>query len=160
MLESHYGRGTEVRDSPRYPEETPGGFMNETEAREFLKTHKQAVLATIRKDGRPQLSNVLVVYNQGQLEMSITETRAKYKNLVRDPRVTVLLLGDSFWQYLTVDGRATVVRGEEALPLLRAYYEQAAGHPHENWEEYDRAMREEQRVLVRISVDHMYPLSD
>lgn len=134
--------------------------MNETDARDFLKTHTHAVLATIRNDGRPQLSNVLVVYNQEHLEMSITETRAKYKNLVRDPRVTVLVLGDTFWQYLTVDGRATVVRGEEAIPLLRAYYEKGTGRPHQDWDEYDRAMREEQRVLVRISIDHMYPLSD
>lgn len=134
--------------------------MNETEARDFLKTHTHAVLATIRKDGRPQMSNVLVVYNKGQLEMSITETRAKYKNLVRDPRVTVLVLGDTFWQYLAVDGRAAIVRGEEAIPLLRAYYEKGAGRPHEDWDEYDRAMREEQRVLVKISIDRMYPLSD
>ncbi len=134
--------------------------MNETEAREFLQTHTHAVLATIRKDGRPQLSNVLVVYHEGHLEMSITETRAKYKNLVRDPRVTVLVLGDTFWQYLTIDGQASVVRGEEAIPLLRAYYEKAAGRPHEDWEEYDRAMRQERRVLARISIDHMYPLSD
>lgn len=134
--------------------------MDEAEARDFLKTHTHAVLATIRKDGRPQLSNVVVVYNQGQLEMSITETRAKYKNLLRDPRVTVLVQGDSFWQYLVVDGRATVVRGEEAIPLLRAYYEKAAGRPHEDWDEYDRAMRQDRRVLARISIDHMYPLSD
>lgn len=134
--------------------------MDETEAREFLKTHRQAVLATIRKDGRPQLSNVLAVYNQGHLEMSITETRAKYKNLLRDPRATVLVLGDSFWQYLVVDGRASMVRGEEAIPLLRSYYEQAAGHPHEDWDDYERAMREDRRVLLRVSIDHMYPLSD
>lgn len=134
--------------------------MDETEAWEFLKTHRQAVLATIRKDGRPQLSNVLAVYNQGHLEMSITETRAKYKNLVRDPRATLLVLGDSFWQYLVVDGRASMVRGEEAIPLLRSYYEQAAGHPHEDWDDYDRAMREDRRVLLQVSIDHMYPLSD
>lgn len=134
--------------------------MNAAEAQEFLKNHMHAVLATIRKDGRPQLSNVLVVYVDDHLEMSITETRAKYRNLVRDPRVTVLMLGDTFWQYLSVDGRASVVRGEDAIPLLRAYYERATGGPHENWDDYDRAMREERRVLVRISIDHMYPLSE
>lgn len=134
--------------------------MNAAEARDFLKTHTHAVLATIRKDGRPQLSNVLVVYQDDHLEISITETRAKYRNLLRDPRVTVLVLGDTFWQYLSVDGTASMVRGEEAIPLLRAYYEKATGGPHENWEEYDRAMREDKRVLVRVSIDHMYPLSE
>ncbi len=134
--------------------------MNTSEAHEFLKTHAQAVLATIRKDGRPQLSNVLVAYDEGALIMSITETRAKYRNLWRDPRCTVLVLGDTFWQYLVVDGEARMTRGEEAVPRLRHYYQLATGGPHENWEEYDNAMRREQRVFVTVSINDMYPLTD
>jgi len=133
--------------------------MTEEEALEFLRTHKEAVMATIRRDGRPQLSNVLTVFEDRQLLVSITEDRAKYHNLVRDPRVSLLVLGDNFWQYLTVDGRADLARLPEAAPLLRHYYEAAAGKPHPNWAEYDEAMRNEKRVLASISVEHMYPLS-
>lgn len=132
--------------------------MNETEARDFLRTHHQAILATINPDGVPQLSNILVVYHEGELWVSITETRVKYRNLVRDPRASVLVLGDNFWQYLTVEGRATITRLPAALPLLREYYALANG-PHPNWEEYDRAMVTDRRVLLSISIDRMYPLS-
>lgn len=132
--------------------------MNRDEAQQFLETHRQAVLATIRRDGRPQLSNVLVVYRDGQLEISTAETRAKYRNMVRDPRVTIEVLGDTFRDYLVVDGVAEIVHLPEALPLLRQYYRTAAGE-HPNWEEYDRAMREEQRVLVRVRIQGMYPLT-
>lgn len=131
--------------------------MNETDAREYLRTHRQAVLATTRKDGRPQLSNVLVVYEGDRLLVSITETRAKYRNLVRDPRATLLVMGDTFWQYLTVDGTATLIHLPDALSLLRTYYELASG-PHANWGEYDEAMRQDRRVMASISIDHMYPL--
>ncbi len=133
--------------------------MNRAEAVRFLRTHKQAVIATIKRDGRPQLSNVLVVYKDGELWVSIAETRAKYHNLRRDNRVTVLVNGDSFWQYLVVEGMARLVHLPEAAPLLREYYELASG-PHPDWDEYDQAMVRERRVLAAISVDHLYPLSE
>jgi PPOX class probable F420-dependent enzyme len=121
---------------------------------DFIKRHRQAVLATIRKDGRPQLSNVFTVYMDGKLKISTSETRAKYHNLVRDPRATLLLLGDSFFQYMVVDGTGEITRLPEALPLLREYYETASG-PHPDWTEYDEAMRQERRVIVSITIDRV-----
>jgi PPOX class probable F420-dependent enzyme len=125
--------------------------VNQAQA-EFIKRHRQAVLATIRKDGRPQLSNVLSLYMDGKLKISTTETRAKYHNLVRDPRATLLLQGDSFFQYVVIDGTAEITRLPEALPLLREYYEAASG-PHPDWNEYDEAMRQERRVIVSITIE-------
>jgi PPOX class probable F420-dependent enzyme len=134
--------------------------MNRREAEQFLSTHKQGILATIRKDGRPQLSNVLFVYVDGEINVSITETRAKYHNLVRDPRVTLLALGDNFYQYVVVDGAASFTHLPEALELLRRYYRLASGGEHPNWEEYDQAMQNDRRVLLHIAIERMYPLSE
>lgn len=119
----------------------------------FLGAHKQLVLATIRRDGRAQLSNVLGVYRAGELLVSTRESGAKYRNVQRDPRVTAVIQGDNFFQYLVVDGRARFTRMPEALPLLREYYEMASGGPHPNWDEYDEAMAQEQRVVLHISID-------
>lgn len=119
----------------------------------FLGAHKQLVLATIRRDGRAQLSNVLGVYRAGELLVSTRESSAKYRNVQRDPRVTAVIQGDNFFQYLVVDGRARFTRMPEALPLLREYYEMASGGPHPNWDEYDEAMAQEQRVVLHISID-------
>ncbi|MGH2448990.1 MAG: PPOX class F420-dependent oxidoreductase [Chloroflexota bacterium] len=128
--------------------------MSEGTVESFLHTHHQATFATIRKDGRPQLSSVVAAYRNGQLWISITEDRAKYKNLKRDPRCTVLVLGDTFWQYLTVSGTASMISIPAALPLLREYYVGAAGREHPDWQEYDQAMLAEKRVLAQISIDH------
>lgn len=128
--------------------------MSDDRLAQFLSTHRNAVLATTRKDGRPQLSRVLTVYREGTLWISITEGRAKYRNLVRDPRATVLIDGDSAWQYVVISGRATMTHLPEALPMLRAYYEEASG-PHPNWEEYDEAMRADRRVLLQVAIDHI-----
>lgn len=125
------------------------------DARSFLESHRNAVLATIRRDGRPQLSNVLVASSGDTLLISTGETRAKYRNMVRDPRVTAVVMGDHFYQYLTIDGTATFTHLPEARIPLREYFELASGKPHPNWEEYDAAMVEEKRVLVSIHIDHM-----
>ncbi|HLJ65962.1 MAG TPA: PPOX class F420-dependent oxidoreductase [Chloroflexota bacterium] len=132
--------------------------MDRSEGIEFLKTHRQAILATIMPDGRPHLTNVLSVYHDGEMWISITETRLKYRNLVRDPRASLLLLGDNFWQYLVVEGRASLTHLPDALPLLREYYEMASG-PHPNWEEYDAAMIDDRRVVAALSIDRLYPIA-
>ena len=128
--------------------------MVDDQLAEFLRTHRNAVLATTRKDGRPQLSRVLAVHRDGTIWMSITEDRAKYRNLLRDPRATVLIDGDSPWQYVVISGSATMTHLPEALPMLREYYEAASG-PHPNWEEYDDAMRSDRRVLLQVSIGHV-----
>ncbi|MGH2442890.1 MAG: PPOX class F420-dependent oxidoreductase [Chloroflexota bacterium] len=133
--------------------------MNEQQAREFLTTHKQGIVATIQPDGRPQLSSVLVVRHDDALWVSIAETRVKYRNLERDPRASILILGDNFWEDLVVEGHATMTHQPVALPMLREYFETAQGKPHPDWEEYDEAMRTEKRVLLSISIDRMYPLT-
>jgi PPOX class probable F420-dependent enzyme len=127
-------------------------MVSET-AENFLHGHKQAILSTIRRDGRPQLSSVLAVYLDGKLVISTRKTTAKYRNLVRDPRASLLILGDSFWQYLVVDGTASFTHLPEAQKPLREYYQAASGGPHPDWEEYDRAMEQEQRVLVSVSIE-------
>jgi PPOX class probable F420-dependent enzyme len=129
--------------------------MTDEALKQFLRTHRNAVLATARKDGRPQLSRVLAVYRDNDtIWMSITEDRVKYRNLVRDPRATVMIDGDSPWQYAVISGRASMTHMPEALPMLREYYESSSG-AHPNWEEYDEAMRRDRRVLLELSVDHV-----
>jgi nitroimidazol reductase NimA-like FMN-containing flavoprotein (pyridoxamine 5'-phosphate oxidase superfamily) len=49
------------------------------------------ILATIKSDGRPQLSPITPTYDAdaGVIRVSITEGRAKTRNLRRDPRATL-----------------------------------------------------------------------
>jgi PPOX class probable F420-dependent enzyme len=126
-------------------------------ARAYLTEKRQAVLATIKRDGRPQLSNVLFVLdpNDGRIKVSVTQTRAKTHNLRRDPRATLHVPGKDFWQYLVIEGEARLIEGEGVLEAMRDYYRKARGE-HPNWEEYDAAMVRDQRLLLSISVDRAY----
>lgn len=55
----------------------------------FLAGKRNAILATIKKDGSPQLTPVLYRWDGEKFWVSITKERAKYKNILRDPRVSL-----------------------------------------------------------------------
>ena len=67
-----------------------------------------ATLATVGPDGRPQLSAVWFLHEDGQLKVSLNSTRQKTKNLAANPAVTVFLLDPSGSRYLEVRGDAQI----------------------------------------------------
>jgi len=123
-------------------------------AREFLRTHHRAVLATLRADGRPQMTPVGAgVDAEGRVIVSTPETTAKARNLRRDPRVTVCAFADDFYGgWVQVEGTAEIVEQPAAVELLVDYYRRLAGE-HPDWDEYRAAMVAERRVLVRFAID-------
>lgn len=127
-------------------------------AREFLRTHHRAVLATLREDGRPQLSPVTAaVDSAGRVIISTRQGAMKVRNLRRDPRVAITAFTDRFFgDWVQVEGTAQIVQQPEALDLLVDYYRRAAGE-HPDWDEYRAAMIEERRVLVRFEIERAGP---
>ena len=56
----------------------------------FVRSHRNGVLTTLQRSGRPQLSNIVYwVGDDGIIRISATDGRAKSANLRRDPRVAV-----------------------------------------------------------------------
>ena len=132
--------------------------MNEAEARAFVERQHRGVLATLKRDGRPQLSNVVYALDDdGRIKVSTTRTRAKARNLRRDPRASLAVQGDTWQEYLVVEGTAEVLDGD-VLADLRRVYEKVQGKPHPNWDEFDAAMRRDGRVLLAITIQRYYPL--
>ncbi|ODU02643.1 MAG: F420-dependent protein [Pseudonocardia sp. SCN 72-86] len=128
----------------------------------LLAESRIGVLATIKADGRPQLSPVTPFYDRdaGLLHVSMTEGRAKTANLRRDPRATLEVTSPDGWGWATVEGVATLVGpgtdpdGPEVDALV-GYYRAAAGE-HPDWAEYRRVMVDDHRVLMTMTVDHVY----
>ena len=132
--------------------------MTPDEARAFLRDNHQAVLATFRRDGRPQLSPVGAgIDDEGRVEISSRETAMKVKNLRRDPRISLCLLGPHWYaQWGQVEGTAEIVERPAALALLVDYYRRISGE-HPDWDDYRAAMEREQRVLVRFEIERAGP---
>ena len=132
--------------------------MTPDEARAFLRTNHQAVLATFRRDGRPQLSPVGAgIDDDGRVEISSRTTAMKVKNLRRDPRISLCLLNPGFYgDWGQVEGTAEIVELPDAMELLIGYYRRIAGE-HPDWDDYRAAMERDQRVLVRFEIERAGP---
>ena len=69
---------------------------------QFLHDNPQGVLTSFRRNGMPQLSIVTVYPRDGGVGISITENRMKFKNLLRDPRCSVLVSHVDWWSGFVV----------------------------------------------------------
>jgi PPOX class probable F420-dependent enzyme len=130
--------------------------------RALLATSRLGVLATLRADGRPQLSPVTPYYDRdaGVIYVSLVEGRAKTVNLRRDPRAALEVTSADGWAWATADGTAELIgpgtdpHGPEVEALV-AYYRSAAGE-HPDWDEYRAVMVSDRRVLLALHVEHVY----
>lgn len=130
--------------------------------RALLAESRLGVLATIKADGRPQLSPVTPFYDREAdvIHVSMTEGRAKTVNLRRDPRATLEVTRPDGRAWATAEGTATLVgpgsdpHGPEVEALVR-YYRAAAGE-HPDWDEYRAVMVSDRRVLMTMDVTHVY----
>jgi PPOX class probable F420-dependent enzyme len=116
------------------------------------------VLTTLRADGTPQMSPVLVaVDDDGYPVVSTRETALKVRNLRRDQRLWLCVLPDGFFgRWIQVEGRTDIVALPDALDGLIDYYRRIAGE-HENWDDYRAVMQRERRVLLRVTLDRAGP---
>jgi PPOX class probable F420-dependent enzyme len=120
------------------------------------------VLATIKRDGRPQLSNVRYYFDPRRVavQVSVTEPRAKTRNLRRDPRASILVDADDGWAYAVAEGIAELTPpaaepGDDTVEALIALYRNIAGE-HPDWDEYRQAMVTDRRVVLTLPIAHVY----
>jgi PPOX class probable F420-dependent enzyme len=132
--------------------------VNPDDAREFVASNHRAVLITRRSSGGLQTSPVLVgVDGEGMLVISTRERAYKTRNLRRDPTAVLCVFSDRFFgRWMQIEGTAQIVSLPEAMDGLVDYYRGISGE-HPDWDDYRRAMQDQQRVLVRISVDTVGP---
>jgi PPOX class probable F420-dependent enzyme len=121
---------------------------------------RSGVLATIKRDGRPQLSNVTYAWDDGLIRVSVTADRAKTANLRRDPRVSLHVSSRDFWTWVVVEGTADLTPvaadpGDATVEELVTYYRGTAGE-HPDWDDYRRAMVADRRLVVRFRPEHAY----
>jgi PPOX class probable F420-dependent enzyme len=131
------------------------------EALEFVRARNQGVLTTIRRDGRSQLSNIVYATgDDGVTRISVTDDRAKTKNLRRDPRASLYVLGGNFWEWAVLDGTTELSPvaaspDDATVDELVALYRALRGE-HESWDEYRAVMVRDRRLVIRFTADHAY----
>lgn len=134
------------------------------EALAFVRRRNQGVLVTLRRDGRPQLSNIIYVPgDDATIRVSVTDSRSKTRNLRRDPRASLHVSRDDFYAYVVLEGEATltdVARDPDddvADELVEVYRSLRGEHP--DWADYRRAMVAEGRLVARLNATYAYGVS-
>jgi PPOX class probable F420-dependent enzyme len=122
--------------------------------RHWARNRHQGVLITVRPDGSPQSSNVAFTLDGDVFRVSVTDDRAKTRNLRRDPRGVLHILGAAFGSYLSVSVTAAIgppsrTPGDQISVELLQAYEQIAG-PHPDRSEFFQAMVDERRLLLTL----------
>jgi PPOX class probable F420-dependent enzyme len=135
--------------------------MDLTRALELAGGQQLGVLTTLKQDGRPQLSNIAYgVGDDGLVRISVTDDRAKTRNLRRDPRASLYVGRKDGWAYLVLEGTAELsavaaAPDDEAVEELVALYTKLQGD-HPDWDEYRRAMVNDRRLVVRLRPERAY----
>src|SRR5438874_254501 len=130
--------------------------------------HGLAVVSTARADGTIQSS----VVNAGVLDHPVTGrpvvafvaagSSRRLTNLRKRPRATVVIRAGWTWtavegpvELVGPDDRREGIDGERLRLLLRDIFT-AAGGTHDDWDEYDRVMADERRVVVFVEPERTY----
>ncbi|GEK04056.1 PPOX class F420-dependent oxidoreductase [Streptomyces sp. ATE26] len=124
------------------------------------------VLVTLKKDGRPQLSNVTHVYSPDEriIRVSLTDDRAKTRNLRRDPRASYHVTTADRWAYAVAEGTADLSpvardpHDETVEELVRLYRDVSGEHP--DWDDYRAAMVRDRRLVLRLRVERVYGIPE
>ena len=127
----------------------------------FVDGHSRGVLVTLRRDGRPQLSNILYIAGAARsVRISVTDDRAKTKNLRRDPRASLHVTRDDFFAYVVLEGEVALspvaaATGDAVVGELVEMYRTARGD-HPDWDEFRTEMVKQSRLVATLTATRAY----
>ncbi len=129
--------------------------------RELATETHRGVLTTFRRNGAAQMSIISCGLVRDGIGFTVTEDRAKLKNLRRNPRCSLLVSRESWWGFVVLEGQAQILSADNTEPeelrqALRETYRAASGEEHPNWEEYDQAMIDDRRSVIIVIPEHIY----
>ncbi len=118
----------------------------------FAAGRRNAVLTTLRADGRPQQSVIFFTAEGDRFTISVTDDRAKTMNLRRDPRAALFVPGDDPYTWVSLDGRVELgpVAGspdDSTGDRLVEYYRRGSGE-HDDWATYRQTMVDDRRLVA------------
>lgn len=120
--------------------------------RAFLEAPRFAVLATLNRDGTAQQSTMWFELQGDAIMMNTAAGRKKVGNMERDPRVS-LCIPDGY-TYVTLKGRVELnydkEQGQSDIARLAVRY-----HGPEEAQRVIPAYREQHRISIRMTVDHV-----
>ena len=129
--------------------------MDLNDAVNWAKDTHHGILITLRKDGRPQSSDIAYAIIDGKFCISATRSRAKTINLLKDNRAVLHITSPETWSYISFDGSAEITETAKAATdnvcqELANVFSAIQKKDHPNWDEFNQAMVEDERLVIRF----------
>jgi PPOX class probable F420-dependent enzyme len=130
---------------------------------DLIASNREAVLATVKPDGHPQLTNIFYVWDPGErvARISTTADRRKARNIERNPAAALYVRGEHFYSYAVAEGDATLSDvtsspGDAVGQELLALHEALMG-PQDPDEAFAQLVKD-RRLVVTLRVTRVYGL--
>lgn len=116
---------------------------------DLLEAPGFAHIASLGPEGEPQSHPVWYDWRDGELLVSTTKSRQKYRNYQRDPRVAITILDpEQPYRYLEIRGRVTEIEDDPEQAFIDVLAKKYLGTDSYPWRKPG-----EERVIVHIRPD-------
>ena len=121
---------------------------------EFLEPSRIVMVATIGRDGMPQMTPNWFYYDGDRLAMSTTRDRVKYRNLSRDPRMSVCIAVEPMASdYVSISGPVSISEDDSIWPVTRSIIGRYM--PSDNVDGMIERMKTEGRVILWLTPENV-----
>jgi PPOX class probable F420-dependent enzyme len=134
-----------------------------TELWDLISVANGGTLATIKRDGRPQLSDINFTADDTTrvIRISTRAPLAKVHNLRRDPRASLHVPAPRGSGYAVAEATASLSPVctdplDATVEELIEVYRLVQGKEHPDWDDYRRAMVKDERLILRLQVERIY----
>ena len=125
-------------------------------AKKLFQDKNLVFIATVMKDGSPQLSPVWANYDDDHILVNTAEGRIKHKNVLRDPRVAVSVVSkDNPLDMTTIRGKV-----EEIIPDYEYKHADKLTQQYMGREHYPFKREDEKRIILKIKPERVFVLPE
>lgn len=129
--------------------------MNE-KAQNLFSQKNLVFIATIMKDGSPQLSPVWANYENNHIMVNTAEGRVKHKNILRDPRVAVSVVSkDNPLDMTTIRGKVVKI-----IPDYNYSHADKLTKQYMKLDKYPYKRKDEKRIILQIEPQHVFVMPE
>ena len=125
--------------------------LNDKQARLITEGKNFAHIATLKKDGSPQVTPIWVDYDGTYVIFNSEEKRAKVKNLKRDPRVSFTVTNaENQYEYIQIAGRVVEITTDGAAAGIDKLAKKYIGQ-----DKYPNNKPSDVRVVIKVEPEHV-----